>query len=232
MKNGRMVALVGGIVALVIIVISVVFIIRNNYLYQFEVVGVENYSDKLPGEMKENLEKQLRGLLRAKFDVGEDEIITAQMRGETYKQDSSNDVTTASFLLDIDDYQQTYNVVMSWSDKVVISDAILISCPEERLMKYPDAKCLSMYDTSQDLKNISDNPIYKELPVVVNEFDFGERKSIHYELRGYFNADNELVLMIVDYSGGNYENGLEIVRKLGYNPKDYSIQYYNQAGDI
>lgn len=222
---------VGAVMAVILVVgVTIGVTMYNNYLHQFEIVRLVGLPKSIPGEQREELERQLR-LLMADFDAPENEIITGVVREDTYLEDV-DEITNASFIIDIDAYQQTYLVSVSWSNEVVVPDGVLISCPDTDLMKYPGANCIAMYNDSQDVKNIEDNPLYNDLPIIVDEFDFNSRESVHYEVRGYFNTNNKLVVVINDYTGGNYENGLNKVRELGYNPEDYAIEYLDQAGNF
>ena len=229
-KNKIVIAVILGIGALTIVLLAIIF--AQSVSHQKEIVSISNYPDSLQDDMKSNLEIQLRRLLDLNFGASGEIGISAEIRQNTFLQDINDGVVTSSFLIDIDAYKQTYSVIMSWSDTVEISDGILISCPEARLMKYPEVNCVAMYDDSQDVENIEENPIYNELPVVVDEIDFESRMSIHYEIRGFFNEENQLVIVINDYSGGNYEEGLNKIWELGYNPEDYIVQYVDQAGEV
>lgn len=221
-----------GIAVLAIIGISIGVLLYRNHVHRTEIVEIENFSSEVPSELSESLEIKLKNLLKNNFNAPDDAIISAKMREGTYSRDESDDLTSVSFLVDIDEYKQTYEVMIGWSDKKVVSDPILISCPVKRLMKYPEANCIAMYNDSQDLENIEKNPIYEKLPIIVDYFDYYSRKGIRYEVRGYFNEDNELVLTVVDYSGGNLENAKKKVRELGYNPEDYKIKYVDQSGNF
>ena len=202
----------------------------QDYLRGFEIVRIENYPDALPVTMRENLEKQLRGLLDLHFAAGDEDKITATVREGTYREDEREEMSSAEFVIDIDEYQQTYAVVMNWSTVVEVPDAILIACPDVAMMKYPEQDCKAMYNDTQDLVNAERYPLYGELPIIVDDFDFASRSSIHYEMRGYFNEQNELVMVINDYSGGNYEAALSKIRALGYSPEEYIIEYYDKGG--
>ncbi|MBR0431299.1 hypothetical protein IJJ05_03355 [Candidatus Saccharibacteria bacterium] len=231
LKNKKIVLGILGFLG-VIIVISVIVILYQNHLRKLEIVEVKNYPTALPENMRDNLEIQLRRLLENNFGAPSDVLIEANAREGTYSEDQSDDTTTATFLVDIDEYKQTYEVMMSWSDKMIVPDAVLISCPSKRLMKYSEAKCIAMYNNSQDLENMEKNPIYEKLPIVVDYFDYYSRKAIRYEVRGYFGENNELILTVVDYSGGNLENAKKKVRELGYDPDNYKIKYVDQSGNF
>ena len=219
-------------VSIVMLAIIVAVAIINNYRSQFEIVQITNYPKELPSDLRRELEAQLKNVLMLKFDAPEESVIRGEIRMSTYRQDSTNGDNSATFIVDVDDYEQSYMVSMGWSDEGEVINSVLISCPETSLMKYLDAVCKAMYDDSQDLKNVENYPIYDKLPIIVDEFNYAMRSSVHYEIRGYFDADNKLVIVINDYSGGNYNAALEKIRALGYNPDEYVIQYNNKGGEF
>ena len=221
-----------GIAVILILLISLGALLWRDYLRGIETVGINNLPAGIPSELSDSLEEKMRGLLDNNFEVPDNAMISASVRDGSYNKDEGDGVISVSFLVDIDDYQQTYEVMLGWSDTKVVPDPILISCPSQKLMKYPEANCVAMYNDSQDVKNVEDNPIYQELPIIVDYFDYYSRKGIRYEVRGYFNEENELVLTVVDYSGENLENAKQKVRDLGYNPDDYKIKYVDQSGDF
>lgn len=225
-----LVTAVAGLIVVVAVVIAIAII--NNYRSQYEYVNIMNYPSELPVDMRNELEVQLKRVLVLKFEAPEDSVIRGEIREETLRINDSSAENNASFIVDIDEYRQSYNIVMSWSSSAEIKNGVLISCPEQDLMKYPDMVCKAMYDNSQDLINEERYPLYSELPIIVDEYDVASRSSVHYEIRGYFNADNKLVIIINDYSGGNYEKALTEVRKRGYDTGGYEINYYNRGGDF
>lgn len=231
-RRGKAILIGAGFGVVVIILVAILVAVYQDYLHQMKIVNVENYPTSLPADMRENLQVQLRRLLTTHFEAPEDAMIAGAIREGTYRENTAGEITTATFVVDIDAYKQTYAVVMNWSETVELSDAILISCPDTSVMRYPDVTCIAMYNNSQDVKNIEENPLYDKLPIIVDEFDFASRASVHYEIRGYFNTENKLVIVINDYSGGNYENGLARIRALGYEPGNYKIEYYNRAGEL
>ncbi len=219
-----------GITVLTIIIISISMILYQNHVRRTEIVEIENLPADLPKELRDSLETKLKNLLKNNFDAPDDAVISANMREGTYNKDEDKGITEVDFLVDIDEYKQTYDVMVSWSEEEVIPEPILIACPSKKLMKYPEARCIATYNSSQDLENIADNPIYEKLPIIVDYFDYYSRKGIRYEVRGYFNEDNELILTVVDYSGGNLENAKKKIKELGYNPNDYTIKYVDESG--
>lgn len=214
------------------IMISVIALVLQWRDYRAKTVNVINYPTTLPENMRDSLEIQLRNVLGVGVSVENGRFVDGEIRSGTYQELVNSQVHSANFLLDIDEYRQTFLVNMDWSDEIEVLNPILVSCPDMSLMKYPEENCLAMYNDTQDIKNIDNNPIYNDLPIVVDEFDFGARASIHYEIRGYFDEKNEIIIVINDYSGGNYEEALNKIRMLGYDLSDYNIKYIDQGGDF
>ncbi|MBQ7202366.1 hypothetical protein IJS18_03230 [Candidatus Saccharibacteria bacterium] len=217
-------------VAGIIVIVSIILSSLMNHFQSMEHVSFEKYPETMPTELREGLGVQLKNLLEINGIASEDDIVKAVIREGAYFEKTEDDVTTADFIVDIDDYQQSYLVTMSWSDTKEISDAIIIHCPTRAQSKYPESFCKSMYDTTTIVENIENNPLYKKLPIEVDDFDFGARQAIHYEIRGEFNDENDLVLTVVDYTGGQFEPAKAKIKELGYNPDDYEIKYFDDSG--
>ena len=220
------------VMIVVVLAISVFMINKRNHEEALKVVTME-YPSSLPSECRLNIGMQLKNLLVAKFGISEDTMIMADVRDGSYKETVSQGITTATFLVDIDDVKQTYIVTVSWSDgSVELSDAILISCPSESESKYPDSYCKGMYDNTDDVENRVKYSLYSELPVTIDRFDFASREAIYCEIRGDFDENNQLVLKIIDYSGGLKDEAIEKIREMGYNPDDYEIIYFDKSPNV
>ena len=84
-------------------------------------------------------------------NVTRSDVDDAVIREGTYEESTENDITTATFLLDIDSLKQTYFVTVSWSDKVALYDYMTVDCPPQSEMKYPDTVCYGMYNNTYSL---------------------------------------------------------------------------------
>jgi hypothetical protein len=84
-------------------------------------------------------------------DVSQSAIDDAVIREGTYEETTNNDITTATFLLDIDSLKQTYAITVSWSDKETLSDYVKVDCPPQSEMKYPETVCYGMYNNTYSL---------------------------------------------------------------------------------
>lgn len=218
------------VVLLAIIGISTFFVIRNNVIKEAQAVSINEYPEGLPEDVYENIGLQLKNILKEKFDASEEEKIEAEIRSDSIERLKDSNIYTMKFLVDIDEYKQTYLVSASWSDTVEVSDGIVISCTNRSQSKYPDSMCKSMYNTTVDVERIENNPLYEKLPIVVDYFNFEERRAVHYEIRGSFDDEDQLVLTVVDYSGNNYVPAIVKLIELGYKTDDYHIEYVDQSG--
>ena len=213
-----------------IVIVSIIISSLMNHFQSMEYVAMDEYPESIPAELRDGLGVQLKNLLVLNAGAKEDDIITATIRKDTYFEKTEEEITTADFIVDVDDFKQSYLVALAWSDTKEISDAITIRCPTRAQSKFPQSFCKSMYDTTTDAENIEKYPLYKELPIEVDEFDFGARQAIHYEIRGQFNQEGELVLTVVDYSGEQLESAKKKLVELGFDPDDYEIKYFDDSG--
>lgn len=99
-----------------------------------------NISDK---EIK-NLQLHLANLLG-------DEDLNVVIRTESITYSTSNQQTTANFLIDIDSIAQTYAVTIYDTDLALESPSVEIKCSKISDSKYPDSECQSPSNTSRSL---------------------------------------------------------------------------------
>lgn len=116
-------------------------------------VSVENEnSTSIPDANWNGIKNELWYLIQDNVEnVSRADIDDAVVREGTYEEKTENDITTATFLLDIDSLKQTYFITTSWSDKVELSDAMSIDCPPIDQMKYPETECYGMYNNTHSL---------------------------------------------------------------------------------
>ena len=206
--------------------LTIIVIVLAKYKTDSETVSA-NYPNSIPATTRNDIARQLRNLIGEKFGVSNSGAVDGVVREDSIKE-TNGELKNIEFLIDIDLVKQTYLVNATWSDTETVSDGIIISCPPKSAMKYSDAICQSMYDNSEYLQNIHKYPLYNELPIIIDSFDFASRTDIKYEIRGYF-ENQKLILTVIDYSGGNYDKAIQKIRELGYNPSDYEIKYNDQS---
>lgn len=142
----------------IMIVLQVVFLgliagVVNQAMQPPENVEVVNESEtRVPEDRWNGIKNEIWHLVENNVsDLTKANIDDAVIRDGTYEESFENDITTATFLLDIDSLRQTYKVTVSWSDKVELYDAVEINCPPKDQMKYPETVCYGMYNNTYSL---------------------------------------------------------------------------------
>ncbi|MBO7718502.1 hypothetical protein J6S37_03355 [Candidatus Saccharibacteria bacterium] len=86
-------------------------------------------------------------------------------------------------------------------------------------------------DTIEDAKlvetnknNIANYPLLASLPITV-EYYKTDSTYVYYVISYELYTGGTPTILVKDYSGNNYEDALDRVRLLGYNPDDYVIEY-------
>lgn len=75
-------------------------------------------------------------------------------------------------------------------------------------------------------------PISNVIPVVVEEYSWDYTSYTYYRIDfgKYKDCEREeYCVKITDFSGGNYDNAIKMIRKKGYNPNDYEIIYEDSS---
>ena len=68
------------------------------------------------------------------------------------------------------------------------------------------------------------SPIVSILPINV-EYYIQNKQYVHYQISFRIDDPENVVILIDDYTGQNYDAALERIRTEGFNPEDYSIEY-------
>lgn len=71
---------------------------------------------------------------------------------------------------------------------------------------------------------MEDNPLLSILPINV-EYFIQNKQYVHYQISFRIDNPENVVILINDYTGGNYDAALERIRTEGYNPDNYTIEY-------
>lgn len=173
------------IVVVAIIIIAMNLSAKKRYDKIVEVEGYDSLGLSISAEMKEDLGAQLYYLLKNHFDSVDDSgVIVGAIRPETANYTIEDSVEVVSFIVDIDEFEQTYNVTLSWSDSYEMDDGILIECTKKALSKYPQAKCYGMYTNSDSIGLYLPNEL---------TLDSGEQIIMEY---GYTNEDGKEIVDI------------------------------------
>ena len=116
-------------------------------------VEIVNENDTaVPDERWQGIKNEMWYLIQNNVsDVERSDIDDVVIREGTYEESTENDITTATFLVDIDSLKQTYLITVAWSDKVELYDYMTVNCPPQNQMKYPETVCYGMYNNTYSL---------------------------------------------------------------------------------
>lgn len=188
------------VVILQLIVILIIAACVNWAFQPKQYVSVENKnSTSIPDANWNGIKNELWYLIQNNVkNADRADIDDAVIREGTYEETTANDITTATFLLDIDSLKQTYFITTSWSDKVELSDALSIDCPPIDQMKYSETVCYGMFNNTYSLD------LY--LPYVVYpdglDDDEGEPLAPNYMITGdEANKTLDILVSVCDVEG-------------------------------
>ncbi len=88
------------------------------------------------------------------------------------------------------------------------------------------------YEGQQQLKELrAKYPIMESLPIVFEKYFNNYTEYVNYRIDGgeYKECKSDFCLKITDYSGGNYDRALNLIREKGYTPDDYEILYEDSS---
>ncbi len=221
-KNKKYILIVVGVALLLMIFIVVWLLNRGPKLPEsIKIINYDSIREFLPDNAERNLELSLYNHLEQYFEVPEEkDSVEVEIRTDTYEKVNNNNKTnTVKFVVDIDSFEQTYMIVMGWSD--AYSDVllnILIGCPVQEIIKYERAECRSE-------KKVG-NFIQAFLPYI-GEISSGEEFTVRQ--REYFNGEKYLEIAINSCGDENIlKEALELtkewVKSKGVNPEELKYE--------
>lgn len=232
---------IGFIVLVLIIFLIIKNLNTNQYGNQIVINNFSNYYPNTPAERKESI---FATLFRAVTD-NVDDINQIPKNGALIREgaqgpdfDEKTGITHINFYVDIDSIQQSYQVQYEWANNEANQANLsgyqgLVTCIRDpNYIIYKDFQCQDMFTNDRYSTLAQTYPIIKDLPLVVDEYSDGYGTYTYYTIS--YDAINQdpknFKLIIMDYTGGNYQKALDAIRKLGYDPKSYTIEYTDAAG--
>ena len=145
----QMIIFLTTICAILIICVTIIVIQHISSNFSSNVVNVSNYDTlgaSFPADTKESLNTTLSSLLSKHFTLPtESNSVQATIRPESVKKENRGDATNWNFLLDVDTYQQSYNVSLHWSNSSILTDDVMIECVPKDESAYPNTICYGQY---------------------------------------------------------------------------------------
>ncbi|MBR3157307.1 hypothetical protein IKF20_02685 [Candidatus Saccharibacteria bacterium] len=108
---------------------------------------------EMPGDAEDFIEENIWQLIESNVpNVDRNNIKDVTIREGTYEESENEDGSiSVNFIVDIDSLKQTYTVSTGWSkDKSVVYE-VIVDCPPQELMKYPETVCQGTYNNTYSL---------------------------------------------------------------------------------
>jgi len=196
-----------------------------------KIQNLDQYMTTASDSDKYKLQSNLYKFLKSKHKADIEEL-NIYIRDNSYKENGVDDEDKmADFIIDIEEIKASYTVSFVFPGNNLTSENPTFDCPALSEMKYPETNCKGMYNSTEKLQQEQASPINAILPIVVDEFDKSTGKATRYDIRGFFDAENDYKfnITIIDYSCGNKETALQVIRDKGFNPDDYTIVYQDEC---
>ena len=228
LKRRKRILMTIGMVAVLGLIAGLIALLVHVSTRRYDVVRVSNFGElayRVPDRAQEEFGGYLYHLLRQYFEVpGDGSTISAKLRPETLVVSVTEDIDTVEFIVDVDDYKQSYKAVLSWSDSgAELAESARIECTTRAESKFPEADCYGMNTTS--------NSVEPYLPHELH-LNSGERVELDY---GFTTSEGNDIVVIRVGSCGNKEvedealsRAQEWIQKQGIN--DENVVYKVEPG--
>lgn len=245
----KLILIIGGFIIGVVVISLLIMLLqqifyRNPYGPEIKIDNFSEFYSSTPKEQQEVIFYQLYNSVSQNVtDTANIPTSGALVRADTVISDynAETDVNYGSFIVDIAALEQSYRIQFEWSKDLTNPNlsgyATLITCPDAEYVIYPNFQCTdSLIQAQQQADALNaEYPIMKDLPIKIDYFKDGVGQHINYNIEGdlstFADGSSSFKIIITDYTGGKYEEALERIRSLGYNPDDYVIEYldYSEA---
>lgn len=237
--------LVGLLFAVVVIwlaIASLKDLFRTNpYGEQIKINNFSRYFKDMPEDDRDAVTNALYIITKSNNPDNTDlSKISATIRdGSTNTDyDSTDDVYTSTFLVDIVSLQQTYNIWVYWStnpNNSTIATAgytVMTYCPTEKQLIYPAFECVD----SSNSQGVSTDPIMRYVPITRAYYLDNYAKYIQYTITAKIDEGaDKLTITITNQYGEaerNFRDALDYMRQeLNLDPDNYTIKYLDESAD-
>jgi hypothetical protein len=240
-KENRLkpIIIAGAITFVIIIGVSIIFLSgifhKNPYGNQVKITDFSHYYKDAPQDTKDSVFASLYNILQENNpETDLSAINDAKIRNgsEISSYSDKTKLHYGNFIIDIPSLQQSYRGQFQWSnekdqDAELSGYSSLIICLESDLI-YPKFNCKDLFTGDPLIALTAKYPIINQLPYNITYYSNNYSEYTNYTIN-YKITDNQtnIVLVINDQTGGNEQNALDEIRKLGFNPSDYTIEYNN-----
>lgn len=202
------------------IVLAVVFMNRGGEL---QYVDITNFSDitDAPDAYKKRMQELIGMLIGKNENIPDGILYGAVIRDGSYSEDIEKNMTTAHFLVDIEELRYSFEVTISWPKVQSNSDDLYvkIQCPYYTDVIYPDTQCIAESLAAQVERYLPHNYVLGNgHKVHVDKSNFGGE----FQLLVYIDACKNQ--KIIDEAMSYTE---EWLRSVYLDPSNYKIESYD-----
>ena len=218
MKNQKviLISLATGIMVVILVAVLSVLLAKKPLVLD----NLDQIDSGLTNSEVGNLEKFIwESLQRSQgFEADKSEIV-ALIRPSSFSRVVKDEVTNYSFLVDIDEYQATYQVSFALIGNKGFYESPMVDCPAPDLMKYPETYCKSEKTSTLSVT------VGQSLPYYFN-LSNGELVTV---TAGRDEAGEEVLNARVSACGNETivaearDGARSWIKSLGYKPSNYVI---------
>ncbi|MBR3236327.1 hypothetical protein IKF92_01430 [Candidatus Saccharibacteria bacterium] len=137
-----------------IIIIAVLVSIVQTFTGERQHAFIDDSNDvDMSSKAEDFISDSIWELIEANIpNVDKNNIDDIVIREGTYEEIENDDGSVSvNFIVDIDSLKQTYTVSTGWTkDKSTIYE-VIVDCPQQKLMKYPETVCQGTYNNTYSL---------------------------------------------------------------------------------
>lgn len=232
LSKGQKITIVSAIILSVILIMLFLFMKPNNK-YGKE-VGINNYDkyiSNLPTDRRDSINSTLYNIIKSNLKSGDPSVKDATIRKDSVinNYDSTTNINSGTFIVDIPSIKQSYSIYFEWSTDVnnvnLSGYTAAASClPADKLI-YGDFGCIDDFTKT----NTGSLIILDYLPY--STFNYTITARINDSNKVDLNVD--MVLYSADTHDGNRDNSInkykteiiDWIKSKNLNPVDYVINY-------
>lgn len=171
--------------------------------------------------------------------------ITATIRDKSTNSEYNDDtnIHSDSFIVDVTHINQSFNVWFEWSNDEnnpnLSGYQVSITCTPQEDSAYNASDCRDSSSVSNPVEDLYDeHPLLSHLPLDVAYYANTYSGYIHYTVTYESEPDLEdetkekLIIVITDYTGGNYDRAVNKIKSYEKDISGYTIRYVNESDDF
>lgn len=209
------------------------FFHKNPYGNQIKINNIDKVYSNIPNDTKDAISNTLYNTV-SNNTMSDLKKVKATIRDNTAKEnyDKTTNIYTDTFIVDLADIEQSYDVTVTWSPTkdnpyLVTGYPILITCPKADQLIYPAFDCSDGFADS----DVYNDPVFTVLPIEMSYYNDDYSVYTSYSIETRIEDKKQVIIVINDNTGGNYEAALKKLRESNINPDNYKIEYNNLSSE-